>query len=289
LYTIALLNKRHGGFSVADDVRVAGERWFSKRSTFREDIEDIWGDWGVNTEYNTLEAVLMRRPGREIEKLTDAKEVRFRELPINVERARAEHDRLVEVYQEHGVDVYYVEEVAEDLPNAMYVRDLVAPCPEGVILCRPGLEVRRPETRWIAKALGDTGVPIIKTISGEGTFEGADLMWVDPETVIIGVGNRSNLEGGQQVERELRSMGVEDVLWLHIPYGQVHCDGIINIIDDQTAICFPWHTPFTVANALLEKGFELLEVTNIREARNFATNFVASDYSDDERGRRGSY
>ena len=257
------------------EIKAYGERWFAKKTSFREDIKELWGDWGVNTEYNNLEAVLMRRPGKEFEGLDDAKAIRFRELPVDVEKARAEHDSLAELYRRHGVEVHYMEEVPDDLPNAVYTRDLCAPCPEGIILCRPALGVRRPEARWMSKALAGIGVPIVKTITGDGTFEGADLMWVNPQTVIIGVGNRSNPEGGRQVEAELRNMGVEDILWLHMPYGAVHVDGIVNIIDDKTAVCFPWQTSHLVATALLDRGFKVLEVSDIDEAKDFALNFVA--------------
>ena len=43
-----------------------GERWFAKESTIIEDMPTLWGDWGVSSEVDTLKAVIMRRPGKEI-------------------------------------------------------------------------------------------------------------------------------------------------------------------------------------------------------------------------------
>lgn len=44
-----------------------GERWFPLETTFEEDLPKLWGDWGVCSEVDKLRAVLMRRPGKEIE------------------------------------------------------------------------------------------------------------------------------------------------------------------------------------------------------------------------------
>ena len=46
---------------------IPGERWFPKETTFEEDMNLYWGDWGVASEVEKLRAVLLRRPGREVE------------------------------------------------------------------------------------------------------------------------------------------------------------------------------------------------------------------------------
>ena len=137
---------------------IPGERWFPKETNFEEDMPLYWGEWGVASEVDTLRAVLMRRPGKEIENF-DAKEVRFSDEPVDVELMRAQHDAVADIYRRHGVKVYYVEEQREDRPNAIFCRDLVFMTPEGAILTRPGMAARRGEERYIAKALSDIGVP----------------------------------------------------------------------------------------------------------------------------------
>lgn len=98
---------------------IPGERWFPKETTFEEDIKEYWGDWGVSSEVETLRAVLMRRPGKEIENF-DAREVRFSDEPIDIELMRKQHDDVVKIYKDFGVDVYYVENQREDRPNAIF-------------------------------------------------------------------------------------------------------------------------------------------------------------------------
>ncbi len=258
-----------------DPMHAVGERWFADTTSFADDMVQHWGDWGVDSEYGRLEAVLLRRPGAELEQVTDPSAVRFRQA-VDPQLARQQHDQLAELYRSHGVKVHYIEQMAPDRPNGMFVRDLVAMTPEGAILARPAMAARRGEERYAAQALSQLGVPILKTVNGSGTFEGADLMWVDPETVFLGLGNRSNRQGLEQVERELRAMGVAEVIYLQIPYGWAHIDGLINIIDSRTAVCFPWQTPFVAAKALKDRGFEILEIANVAEMRStMPVNFVA--------------
>ena len=138
-------------------------------------MNQYWGDWGVSSEVDTLKAVLLRRPGKEVEHF-DAAEYRFADVPVDVELMRRQHDAVARIYKEHGVKVYYVEEQREDRPNAVFCRDLMFMTPEGAIITRPGMAARRGEERYIAKALADLGVPIVRTINGDGMFEGANAM-----------------------------------------------------------------------------------------------------------------
>jgi N-dimethylarginine dimethylaminohydrolase len=148
--------------------------------------------------------------------------------------------------------------------------------PEGAILARQAMDVRRGEERYVALALAKLGVPILRTISGAGVFEGACAMWVDPETVIIGTGNRCNAEGARQVSEALAALGVKHIVPFQIPYGHAHIDGFINMIDRDLALIFPWSVPHDVWQALTDRGIKVLTCPSVREARdNGATNFVA--------------
>lgn len=257
------------------ELRSVGERWFAEETSFEEDLCRYWGDWGVDSEVGRLRAVLLRRPGREVEELRDPAVARWLEL-MDADLARSQHDDLAELYRSHGARVYYVQEMAADRPNALFVRDLVAMTPEGAILGRPAIAARRGEEKYVARTLAALDVPIIRTVSGGGTFEGADLMWVDRETVILGVGNRTNREGAGQVEEVLRGVGVENFLYYQIPYGHAHIDGLFNLADEDTCVFFPWQTPFEVADFFRRRGYRMIEIDSPEEAKlTMASNFVA--------------
>lgn len=253
---------------------IPGERWFPKESSFKEDMPLYWGDWGVASEVDTLKAVLMRRPGKEVESF-DHKKVRFK-APIDIEKFRSQHDNLAQIYRDNGVEVYYVEEQREDRPNALFMRDLIFMTPEGAIITRPGMEERRGEERYAAQALAKLGVPIIRTINGNGIFEGANGMWVDRHTVILASGSRTNRSGYEQVEYELKRMGVNEIIHMQIPYGHAHIDGLLNFASRDVAMIHASQVPYDVCDALRKKGVTLLEAPSQIEAKEtLGVNFVA--------------
>ncbi len=254
---------------------IPGEKWFPKETTFAEDMQTYWGDWGVCSEVDTLRAVLMRRPGKEVENF-DANENRFSDEPIDVELMRRQHDDVTNIYRNHGVKVYYVEEQREDRPNAIFCRDLMFMTPEGAILTRPSMAARRGEERYIAKALADIGVPIVRTINGDGRFEGANAMWVDRHTCIISTGSRCNKSGFEQVEYELRRMGVTDILHMQQPYSNIHIDGLLNAASNDVVMAHVSQVPYDILDALKKKGYTIVEAPSQTEVReNFGCNFVA--------------
>ena len=80
-----------------------------------EQIRDYWGDWGISSQCAPLKSVLLRRPGSEINEFS-WEEARFRE-GIDPDKFREAHQRLVDLYEENGVKVYFLDEQREDRPN----------------------------------------------------------------------------------------------------------------------------------------------------------------------------
>ena len=138
------------------------------------------------------------------------------------------------------------------------------------------MEARRGEERYAAKKLADLGVPIIRTICGTATFEGAMGLWIDRHTVVLASGVRTNREGYEMVEGELRRMGVTEILHMQIPYGHAHIDGLLNMASGDVAMIHASQVPYDVCDALKKKGIKLLECPSQIEAKEgLAINFVA--------------
>lgn len=252
-----------------------GRQWSPRTTSMTEDMPIYWGDWGSSSECGRLHAVLLRRPGPELDAITDFDAVQMR-ADLDPELARRQHDALADAYEAHGVKVYYVENGRLDKPNSYFVRDLMLMTPEGAIVTRPASTVRAGEERLVAEALGRLGVPILMTVHGRGTFEGADVMWVDRNLCFLAEGLRTNREGADQVERVLREIGVADVVRVQLPWGAMHLDGLLNILDRDLAVVWPRRTPFPVVRTLRERGFRIIEVVDEHEAQeSLPMNFVA--------------
>jgi arginine deiminase len=252
-----------------------GSNWSQRTAHFRDDMKDWWGDWGVSSECGTLHAVLIRRPGPELEAIEDFEKVQMR-ADLNPAIAREQHDAMADAYRANGVNVHYVENGRLDKPNSFFMRDLMLMTPEGAIITRPASTVRAGEERFVAEALGRIGVPILMTVHGAGTFEGADVTWVDRDLCFLAEGLRSNEAGVNQVERMLKEIGVKEVVRVGLPWGAMHLDGLLNILDRDLAVVWPRRTPLKVVQTLRERGFRFIEVEDEREAQDcLPMNFVA--------------
>ena len=261
--------------AMPDIQSIAGERWFPEETNITEDMTKYWGgDFGVSSECNKLRAVLLHRPGKEVDNF-DANVVRFR-APIDPEKFRKQHDVLADYYRSHGIKVFYVDEQREDRPNAVFERDNVFMTPEGAIVMRLAMQQRRGEERYTAQTLAKIGVPIVKTIAGDGIYEGANAMWVDRHTVILSTSSRANRSGYEQMETELRRQGVTEIIPMQIPYGHAHIDGLLNFPSNDVAVIHACQVPYEVVDTLKRKGYRIIEVPSLTEAKyGHATNFVA--------------
>jgi N-dimethylarginine dimethylaminohydrolase len=241
----------------------------------------IWTSCGVDSEWAPLKAVLLHRPGQELGRVVDPDEAQMI-ARLDVARARQQHDELAEAFRDVGVTVRYVEPDGPALPasngvllpNLMFVADLMMMTPEGAILGRPASTVRAGEERLIARRLAELGIPILRSVRGDGTFEGADGAWLDPDTVLLARGLRTNAEGVVQVRSLLREMGVE-VVEVGLPYGVMHLMGQLRIADRDLAVAWPGRVPYAAIEALRSRGCRVLFLPDEEEAkRGMALNFV---------------
>ena len=250
-----------------------GEGFFHRTASHKEEIGGIWSSCGLSTEWEELKAVLLHSPGSEIDSLNDPDSVQMIEV-LDSERARNQHHSLSETYSQMGVRVYFIDPDVTPPPNLMFQADLFFMTPEGAILARPASTVRAGEERLVAKRLAELGIPILGIIRGKGVFEGADAAWINPNTVLLGTGLRTNLAGFQQVKSLLNSLGIE-VIHVGLPYGSMHLMGTIRFADKDMAICWPERVPYDAVSALKDLGFDVFFIPDVTEAlKGFSLNFV---------------
>jgi N-dimethylarginine dimethylaminohydrolase len=188
--------------------------------------------------------------------------------------AQHQHDALAETFRRADVTVRYVEPPQAPPPNLMFVADLMFMTPEGAVLGRPASTVRAGEERFVARQLAELGIPILLSVHGEGTFEGADAAWLDSKTVLLATGLRTNAEGAAQVTNLLRDMGVE-VIQVGLPYGTMHLMGQLRFADHDLAVAWPGRVPYRAVQVLRDRGSRVLFLPDEREAvHGMALNFV---------------
>jgi len=250
-----------------------GSGWSPRTASLREEIGVLWGSCGISTQYSELKSVLLHRPGEEFTSLVDADAVQMLALPDS-KKASEQHDAIAKAYECQDVEVNYIDPQGTPTPNQMFVADLMFMTPEGVIIGRPASTVRAGEERWVARRLAEMGVPIIKSLTGTGVFEGADAAWIDESTVMLATGHRTNREGAEQVRGTLKGIGV-DVFGVGLPYGSMHLMGTLRIVDKDLALCWPGRVPYDAVAELRDGGFSVYFIPSLEEAGSgMPLNFV---------------
>ena len=96
----------------------------------------------IHSETSPLKAVMLHRPGKELQRLTPQylNELLFDDIPW-LERMQQEHDQFADVLRQHGATVYYYEDMLSEILESLAVREALLK--EALHFC----DVRRPEDR----------------------------------------------------------------------------------------------------------------------------------------------
>jgi arginine deiminase len=248
-----------------------GAGWRPRTQSMQQEIGAVWAICGIDSEWAPLRSVLLHRPGAELD-VADPDAAQMLERP-DTGLAAEQHDAMADAYRSAGVDVHYVQPVTAP-PNLLFCADLFVMTPAGALLARPASTVRAGEERWVARRLADLGVPILRSIGGRGVFEGADLMWLDAATALVGLGLRTDAEGARQVTDALTELGV-DVVMTTISRGAMHLMGQLRIVDRDLAFVRHGHVDDAAILALRNRGCEVHPFPDESEVmRTAANNFV---------------
>ena len=232
--------------------------------------------YGCQDMVSPLRSVLVRRPDSAFA-AADAVEWHYRHRP-NLEIAQEEHDGLAAILREAGAEVLYHDEALPDHADAIFTFDPSLVTDAGAIILSMGKERRRGEEEAMARCYERLGIPILATLQGEARAEGGDLLWLDHETLAVGLGFRTNAEGLRQLREALSGIGVS-VLPFELPYytgpeACLHLLSLISIIDYDTAVVYPPLMAVPFWQELQRRGFHLIEIPE-EEYATMATNVLA--------------
>jgi N-dimethylarginine dimethylaminohydrolase len=209
-----------------------------------------------------LRIVMMKRPDMAFA-VDDAEKWHYTGRP-DLEIARREHDALADLLRRSGAEVVYHNQGLPDHADAIFVFDPALITDHGAVILSMGKLLRRGEEAAMMKYLEELGVPILYTLHGDARAEGGDLLWVDHDTLAVGLGFRTNAEGLSQLREALEPIGVT-VLPVELPYYSgpeacLHLLSLISIVDYRLAVVYPPLLAVPFWQELQRRSFALIEV-----------------------------
>lgn len=239
------------------------------------ELESVWGRaWGVDNDVGRLRAVMVHRPGPEMDVIDPGKRIEstgsfgsveegwyFQSDTIpEIAEIQAQHDALVAALKAEGVEVFEVRGVTGGRLKSCYTRDPFVMVKGGAIVSRMGARIRRGEVLAITRTLAELGVPILRTLSGTALFEGGSFAWLDAKTAVVGLSIRVNREAARQIAEVLATQGVE-LLTVELPGHDIHIDGQFVMIDRDLALIDQDRLPYSFLTELKDRGIRTVEIS----------------------------
>jgi dimethylargininase len=116
-------------------------------------------------------------------------------VPIDLERARAEHASYEDVLRRLGCHVTRLP-ATDDMADSVFIEDTAVVLDEMAVLARPGAPSRRAEVAAVGIALRSHRP--IAAILPSGTIDGGDVLRAG-RRLFVGVGARTNADGAKQL------------------------------------------------------------------------------------------
>lgn len=182
--------------------------------------------------------------------------------PFDPERAAAEHEALRAELGRIGAEVIVGTTSMPEDPDAIYAFDPLLVAEGGVIALRPGKPGRREEPAVAAAELAASGIPTVGTLTAPATVEGGDLLWLDPTTLLVGRGYRTNDEGIAQLATLLPAVSVHafDLPHQDGPDRCLHLLSLVSLLDRDLAVAFLPLLPVRLVELLRDRGVRIVEV-----------------------------
>ncbi len=150
---------------------------------------------------------------------------------VDIDLAQRQWEGYVDALHAAGWQTHEVEK-AEDCPDSVFVEDSMVVYGDLAVMTRPGALERRGEIEGSAEAARAQGYRVVY-IEEPGTLDGGDVL-KHGDTVWVGNGGRTNLEGIAQLRGYLAEFGAEVIA---VPLEKVlHLKSAVTALPDGTVI-----------------------------------------------------
>lgn len=237
--------------------------------------------FGAQSMYDRLDSVLIKRSDDAFidQEYTDTNYQRYNYISRPIfEKLHSDYETFESILKSNVKNIYYLPKDSEVGIDSVYAHDTLKVTDKGVIYFQMGKELRRKEPEASRRYLESVGVPTLGVLGGKATMEGGDVVWVDHNTVAIGLGYRTNSEGIRQFT-EITKGTVKSVITVPLPHGDgeervLHLQSLISIIDKDLVVIYSRYVPAFFRQELKERGFNMIEVDD-EEYLTMGTNVLA--------------
>ena len=181
----------------------------------------------------------------------------WKDTTMDVDIMLREHQEFVDAYHKAGIEVEFLEP-DDKRPNSVFARDFGGCVKEGYIMGRFKLDMRYKEHVDYKQRMEELGVPMIGEVK-EGLFEGGDFMFLSEHWIAVGMADRTNEQGLNELKAILEPLGYE-VTGVPLKREYLHLDMCFNLVDEHLAVTYRNGLPEQFQKLLTKRGIEIIDV-----------------------------
>lgn len=180
------------------------------------------------------------------------------------EEVLREYEQFVSILKKDVPNIHFLPPSDDTGLDSVFTHDPVLITKRGAIYCEMGKKERRGEPTAVRQFLEQLGIPTLGEITGMGTLEGGDCVWLDEKTLAVGVSYRTNEEAVRQL-REMTADFVDEVISVPLPHWNgpdacFHLMSIISPLARDLALVYSRAMPVQFREYLLSRGMRLIDV-----------------------------
>ena len=196
----------------------------------------------------------------------------------DLEESSKEFEQFTKILNSFNIKLYFIGEDDLATIDSIYTHDPLIISNNGAIICNMGKKNRIPEKVAIKNFLKSKNIPILGEITAPGKLEGGDVVWINQNTIAVGIGYRTNMDGIKQLSNLLTD-NVEEIIPVPLPHWNgpkdcLHLMSNLSPIDHNLFLVYPRLLPVNFIEYLLENNIELINVPD-EEYETMACNVLA--------------
>lgn len=176
---------------------------------------------------------------------------------VSREAAVDQHHEFVKVFEEIGAKIEW-QEAQPGHPDQVATRDFGVNTVKGILIGSFRYSDNEGDEELAIEALQKINAPIVGRVS-QGAFEGGDCWYLDEQTLAVGIGNRSTLDGVRDAEKILNPIGIK-VVPVHFDAKWNHLDMIMSVVAPKTVMICPEAIPEEFRGFLKREKYECIEI-----------------------------
>ena len=217
-------------------------------------------------EYSALKRVAIRRPAAAFasaERIAGQwRKLNYHSAPL-LDEAIQEHSAFEALLAGTGAEVIALDDAPGLGMDALYVRDALIVTARGLVLAAMGKDDRAGEPAANAALLAAHGETVLGTIRAPGKVEGGDLVWLDDNTLLAGIGYRTNEDGVRQLAA-LAGPGVNvhsfDLPHYKGPGDVFHLMSVLSPLDQDLCAVYRPLMPVRLVELLQGRGMSFVDI-----------------------------